>query len=131
MIRWTAEEECAVAVGIRDAERLAREAVAGIPLAEDILRKRPSRAERTRAGSVERLEAAVALRLRADVPVASYLSGGLDSSVVAAMAHRLSGEKLCTYGLGFDREGFDEREWQALMVKHLGVDHLGDRKSVV
>jgi len=73
----------------------------------------------------ERLEAAVALRLRADVPVASYLSGGLDSSVVAAMAHRLSGEKLCTYGLGFDREGFDEREWQALMVKHLGVDHLG------
>ncbi len=59
MIRWTAEEECAVAVGIRDAERLAREAVAGIPLAEDILRKRPSRAERTRAGSVERLEAAV------------------------------------------------------------------------
>ena len=59
MIRWTAEEECAVAVGIRDAERLARGAVAGIPLAEDILRKRPSRAERTRAGSVERLEAAV------------------------------------------------------------------------
>ncbi len=57
--RWTPEEECAVARGIRDAERRAREAVAGIPVAEDILRKRPTRAERTRAGSVDRLEAAV------------------------------------------------------------------------
>ncbi len=58
-IRWTPEEECAVARGIRDAERRAREAVAGIPVAEEVLRKRPSRAERTRAGSVDRLEAAV------------------------------------------------------------------------
>lgn len=57
--RWTTDEECAVARGIRDAERRAREAVAGIVVAEDILRKRPTRAERTRAGSVERLEAAV------------------------------------------------------------------------
>lgn len=57
--RWTTEEECAVARGIRDAELKARDAVAGIPLAEDILRKRPTRAERTRAGSVDRLEAAV------------------------------------------------------------------------
>lgn len=72
-----------------------------------------------------RLEAAVTLRMRADVPVGSYLSGGLDSSAVAAMAHRLSSEKLRTYGLGFEREGFDEREWQAMMVEHLGVDHHG------
>lgn len=59
MNRWTTDEECAVAHGIRDAERRAREAVAGIAVAEEILRKRPTRAERTRAGSVERLEAAV------------------------------------------------------------------------
>ena len=59
MIRWSAEEECAVALRIREAEREAREAVDGIPVAEDILSRRPSRAERTRAGSLDRLEAAV------------------------------------------------------------------------
>jgi len=73
----------------------------------------------------ERLAQAVALRLRADVPVASYLSGGLDSSVVAALARRRTGDRLCTYGLGFEADGFDEREWQTLMVEHLGVDHHG------
>ncbi len=73
----------------------------------------------------ERLEEAVALRMRADVPVGSYLSGGLDSSAVAALAQRLSSGLLRTYGLGFDREGFDEREWQQMMVDHLGVDHAG------
>ena len=73
----------------------------------------------------ERLERAVALRLRADVPVASYLSGGLDSSLVAALARRVSGDRLRTYGLGFEQEGYDERQWQALMAGHLGVDHHG------
>jgi len=57
--RWTTEEECAVARQIRGAETRAREAVAGIAVAEEILRRRPSRAERTRAGSVDRLEEAV------------------------------------------------------------------------
>ncbi|MBK8167027.1 MAG: asparagine synthase (glutamine-hydrolyzing) [bacterium] len=73
----------------------------------------------------ERLARAVTLRLRADVPVASYLSGGLDSAVIAAMARRQTGDGLRTYGLGFEREGYDERRWQAVMVEHLGVDHHG------
>ena len=59
MHRWSAEEERAVAWGIRDAERRAREAVAGVDLAETILRTRPTRTERTRAGSIERLEQAI------------------------------------------------------------------------
>ena len=57
--RLTAEEEKAIARDIRKAELEAREAVTGLELAEDILLKKPDRAERTRAGAVDRLESAV------------------------------------------------------------------------
>lgn len=57
--RLTAEEEKTIAREIRKAEQAAREAVAGIDAAENILRRRPDRAERTRAGAVDRLEEAV------------------------------------------------------------------------
>ena len=57
--RLTAEEEKAMARKIRRAEQIAREAVAGIKDADDILMRRPDRAERTRAGAVDRLEEAV------------------------------------------------------------------------
>ena len=57
--RLTAEEEKEIARAIRRAERRAREAIAGLELAEKIVQRRPDRAERTRAGAVDRLEAAV------------------------------------------------------------------------
>lgn len=57
--RLTAEEEKAIARQIRRAEIHAREAIKGIEDAEHILKKKPDRAERTRAGAVDRLEAAV------------------------------------------------------------------------
>lgn len=58
-MRLTAEEECQIARDIRAAEGEARMAVAGIDTAEDILRRRPARAERTRAGAVDRLIEAI------------------------------------------------------------------------
>ena len=57
--RLTAEEEKAIARDIRKAEKAARDAVAGVELADKIMSRRPDRAERTRAGAVDRLEAAV------------------------------------------------------------------------
>ena len=57
--RLTAEEEKSMAREIRRAEQAAREAVAGIDVADDILMRRPKRVERTRAGAVDRLEEAV------------------------------------------------------------------------
>ena len=57
--RLTAEEEKMMARKIRRAEQIAREAIAGIPAADDILMRRPDRTERTRAGAVDRLEEAV------------------------------------------------------------------------
>ena len=57
--RLTAEQEKAIARDIRRAENRARDAIRGLEAAEDILSKRPERAERTRAGAVDRLESAV------------------------------------------------------------------------
>ena len=57
--RLTAEQEKDIARDIREAEDEARDAIDGLDLAEEIIQKRPDRAERTRAGAVDRLEAAV------------------------------------------------------------------------
>jgi RNA polymerase sigma factor (sigma-70 family) len=63
--RLTAEEEKQMAREIRKAEQDAREAVAGIDEADAILMRRPDRAERTRAGAVDRLEEAVKITIKA------------------------------------------------------------------
>ena len=70
------------------------------------------------------LEEATSLRmLRADVPVGSYLSGGLDSSVVAAMGLRAKGDKFQTFSLRFEDAEYDETEYQRAMAAFLGSDH--------
>ncbi len=63
--RLTAEEEKDMARAIRSAEEAARGAIAGIEMAEEILKRRPERAERTRAGAVDRLEEAVMIVVQA------------------------------------------------------------------
>jgi asparagine synthase (glutamine-hydrolysing) len=70
------------------------------------------------------LERATSLRmLRADVPVGSYLSGGLDSSVVAALAHRATGGRLRTFSLRFADAEYDETPFQRELVARLHSDH--------
>lgn len=70
------------------------------------------------------LEQATSLRmLRADVHVGSYLSGGLDSSLVAALALRAKGEKFSTFSLRFTDAEYDETTYQREMAAHLGSDH--------
>ncbi len=71
----------------------------------------------------ELLADAVRLQLRADVPVASYLSGGLDSSILASLVKRHHNNDLITFSLGFEDAAFDEREYQRMMVGALGTDH--------
>ena len=65
----------------------------------------------------------VKIRLRSDVPVASYLSGGLDSSIVSALIKKHHNNDLITFSVGFNDSSFDERAWQTEMVKHIGTDH--------
>jgi asparagine synthase (glutamine-hydrolysing) len=69
------------------------------------------------------LDDATRIRLRADVPVGSYLSGGLDSSIVSALAARHVGDRLRTFSVTFDSAEHDESGFQAEMVRALGTEH--------
>ncbi|TXK27406.1 asparagine synthase (glutamine-hydrolyzing) [Pontibacter qinzhouensis] len=75
------------------------------------------------------LEQAVQQRMTADVPVGAFLSGGLDSSVVVALAAKLN-PQLQTFSLGFtDSPYFDETQYARLVAKKLATNHTEVRLS--
>jgi len=76
-----------------------------------------------------RLGESVALRLHADVPVGVFLSGGIDSSTVAAFAQAASAQPVKTFTVGFDFAGFDEAPFARRIAEHLGTEHHETRVS--
>lgn len=83
-----------------------------------------TRAEADWLGELSGLLAdATRLRLLADVPVGAYLSGGLDSSIIAALMRRHAAGKIDTFSIAFTDSAFDESEHQRRMALHLGTDH--------
>ncbi|HEV7204322.1 MAG TPA: asparagine synthase (glutamine-hydrolyzing) [Jatrophihabitans sp.] len=71
----------------------------------------------------EALEDSVEKHMRADVTVGSFLSGGIDSTAVAALARRHN-PKLLTFTTGFEREGFSEIDVAAESAAAIGVEHI-------
>lgn len=66
---------------------------------------------------------AVKIRLRADVEVAAYLSGGIDSSVTTAFIHDIEPDVLNTFSIGFKDRDFDETDFQLEAAKYFGTNH--------
>ena len=79
----------------------------------------------------EQLEAlcidAFRYRMVSDVPVGVFLSGGLDSSLVAAVLARHSGQTVHTFTVGFSEAPFDESPWARQVAEHLGTRHTEHR----
>jgi asparagine synthase (glutamine-hydrolysing) len=71
----------------------------------------------------ELLRESVGLRMQADVPVGVFLSGGVDSSVTAALMRRLSPEPVHSFTIGFAGHGVDESPHARAVADHLGTVH--------
>jgi asparagine synthase (glutamine-hydrolysing) len=77
--------------------------------------------------ALDQLEAVLALsvsrRLVADVPVGTFLSGGIDSTLVTALAQGASSRPMRTFTVGFAGQGYDEADDAEAVARHLGTDH--------
>lgn len=69
------------------------------------------------------LSDAVRIRMRSDVPVGAFLSGGIDSSTVTAYMRRHTAEPLATFSIGFGEDQFSELPYSHLMASLLGTEH--------
>jgi asparagine synthase (glutamine-hydrolysing) len=75
------------------------------------------------------LQDATRIRLRSDVPVGAYLSGGIDSSFITALIQRVHRGKLKTFSVAFDDAEFDESPFQQSASAFLGTEHQQVRCS--
>jgi len=82
------------------------------PLADDVER------------CLELLRESVRLRLRSDVPVGVFLSGGMDSSVVTALMAEASQTPVRSFSIGFERTSYDELSYARAVARHFGTDHV-------
>jgi asparagine synthase (glutamine-hydrolysing) len=76
-----------------------------------------------------RLDEAVRIRLKSDVPVGAFMSGGLDSGVVAALMRRHVSGTMETFSIGFEERRYDESKYSSALSLHLGTLHRSQTVS--
>ncbi len=69
------------------------------------------------------LENAVKQRMIADVPLGAFLSGGIDSSTIVALMQKFSIDRVKTFSIGFEAQGYDEAPFAQMIAEHLNTDH--------
>jgi asparagine synthase (glutamine-hydrolysing) len=77
----------------------------------------------------ELLEGAVSSHLMSDVPLGVFLSGGLDSSAVAALTKKICRDSLQTFSVGYGEEAFSELGYAREVAQHIGSEHHEVRMS--
>jgi asparagine synthase (glutamine-hydrolysing) len=71
----------------------------------------------------ELMEAAVKSRMVADVPVAAFLSGGIDSSAIVGLMAQNAGTSVKTFSIVFEEPEYDERQYSRAVARKWGTDH--------
>ena len=79
--------------------------------------------EEARRALTELLEDSVRMRLISDVPVGTFCSGGVDSSLVTALASKLKADPVNTFSIGFDEPDYDESAYATLVARTYGTIH--------
>jgi asparagine synthase (glutamine-hydrolysing) len=91
----------------------------GIPAVESSVSGRPAHAERVREAVVD----SVRRHFVSDVPVSLFLSGGIDSTAIAALAKHCGFDNLRTFSISFDEHEFNEGDLAARTADHFGTEH--------
>ena len=89
----------------------------------DFTRRASGRRSDLEAELVDRMRAAVKLRMVSDVPLGAFLSGGVDSSAVVALMAELSKDAVKTCTIGFREAGYDERAYADEIARRYHTDH--------
>ncbi|MCA9120251.1 MAG: asparagine synthase (glutamine-hydrolyzing) [Planctomycetaceae bacterium] len=72
---------------------------------------------------VELINSSVEMRMRSDVPLGAFLSGGVDSSLIVALMQQRTSQPIKTFTIGFPIAEYDETSYAQQVARHLGTDH--------